>query len=181
MRKPGQQHVLLEMMLAHQVFQVLAQLAFAEDDEAGVGNLLHDQVRRLDQVALALVRHERGDIADDRRMMRQPERFVNVDRRRGVDVIDVDAFVHRDRSVGRHAVADQHLPDGVRRGDEAVDLPVLPARKRIRLEMEVDAPRGDERRRRPPASPTPRRATAPARPSRRRAGRARGSRRAAAA
>ena len=63
----GQQHVLLEMVLVHLLFEVLAQLAFAEDDEARVGHLLHDEMRGVDQVALSLVRHERGDVADDRR------------------------------------------------------------------------------------------------------------------
>ena len=104
-RKPGQQHVLLEMVLVHLLLQVFAQLAFAEDDEAGIGNLLHDEMRGVDQVALALVRHERGDVADDRRLMRQPERLVDVDRRRRDDVVDVDAFVDRDGAFGRYAVA----------------------------------------------------------------------------
>ena len=66
-RKPGQQHVLLEMVLADLPLELLAQLAFAEDDEPRVGHLLHDEMRGLDQVALALVRHQRGDVADDRR------------------------------------------------------------------------------------------------------------------
>ena len=62
-----QQHVLLEVILAHLTLEVLAQLAFAEDDEPRVRHLAHDEVRGLDEMALALVRHERGDVADDRR------------------------------------------------------------------------------------------------------------------
>src|SRR5262249_13341459 len=38
----------------------------------------------------------------------------------------------------------QHLADGLGRGDEAVDLAVFPARKRILLEMKIDASGGDE-------------------------------------
>ncbi len=63
----GQQHVLLEMVVVHLPLELLAQLAFAEDDEARVGHLLDDEVRRLDQIPLALVRHQRRDVADDRR------------------------------------------------------------------------------------------------------------------
>ena len=98
-------------------------------------------------MALALVRHERRDVADDRRVMRQPERFVDVDRRRRDDMLDVDAFVDRDRALGGHAVGDEHLPDGFRGGDEAVHLPLLPPRERVAAEMKIDAARRDERRR----------------------------------
>ena len=110
-------------------------------------------------------------------LMRQPERLVDVDRRRRQHVLDVDAFVHGDRAIGGHAVGDEHLPDRLGRGDEAVDLPVLPSRERVAAQVEVDA----ARRRRAPAraagalttrSPS----TAPARPSRRRARRGRGRR-----
>ena len=79
-RKPGQQHVLLEMVLVDLLLEALAQLAFAEDDEARVGHLLHHEVRGVDQMALPFVRHERRDVADDRRAVRQPERLVHVDR-----------------------------------------------------------------------------------------------------
>ena len=61
----------------------LAQLALAEDHEPHVGHLLDDQARRLDEVALPLVRNQRRNVADDRRAVRQEERFVDVDRRRG--------------------------------------------------------------------------------------------------
>ena len=45
----GQQHVLLEVMFADLPLELLAQLAFAEDDEPRVRDLLHDQVRRFDR------------------------------------------------------------------------------------------------------------------------------------
>ena len=37
--EPGQEHVLLEVMLPDLPFELLAQLAFADDDEARVGHL----------------------------------------------------------------------------------------------------------------------------------------------
>jgi len=151
--KAGQQHVLFEMVLLDEMLELFAQLAFAEDDEARVGNLLHDQMRGLDEMALAFMWNERRDVADHRRLMRQPERFVHVDRQRGHHMIHVDALVDRHRLVTRHAVADEHLPDGFGRGDETVHLPVLPARERVAAEMKVHAPRGDERRRSSACSP----------------------------
>ena len=42
----GQQHVLLEVVLADLLLELLAQLAFAEDDEARVGHLLRRPVAR---------------------------------------------------------------------------------------------------------------------------------------
>ena len=66
--EPGQQHVLFEVVVADLPLELLAQLAFAEDDEPRVGNLADDEVRGLDEMPLALVRHERGDVADDRRV-----------------------------------------------------------------------------------------------------------------
>ena len=44
------------------------------------------------------------------------------------------------------AVGDEHLPDRFGRGDEAVDLTMLPSRKRVALEVKVDAPCRDQRR-----------------------------------
>ena len=38
-----------------------------------------------------------------------------------------------------HAVADQHVGDQTRGGNPDVDLAVLPARKRVALQMEVHA------------------------------------------
>ena len=109
-------------------------------------------MRGVDEMALTLVRHQRRDVADDRRVVRQPEGLMDVDRWRCGHVFDVDAFVDRDRPLGGHAVGDEHLADGFRRGDEAVHLPVLPSRKRIAAEVKVDAARRDERRRAPARS-----------------------------
>ena len=169
--------MLLEVVLMHQALEVLAQLAFAENDEPRVGNLTHHQVRGFDEIALSLVRHQCGDVANERRVMRQPQRFVHVDGGRRGNVRDIDALVHRHRAIGRHAVGDQHAPDRLGRGDEAIDLPVLPSRQRVVLQMKVDPSRGYERRRRSGI----RSSTTPAPPSPRRAGRAHESRRGGAA
>ncbi len=141
----GQQHVLFELVLAHLPLELLAQLAFTQNDEARVRHLPDDEVRGLDQVTVPFVRHQRGDIADDRRAVGQPECLVDVDGRRRQHMVDVDALVHRHRAVGWHAVADEHPPDGFRGGDEAVDLPVLPAGERIALEMKIHAAGRDKR------------------------------------
>ena len=99
-RNPGRKHVFLEVVVAHLTLERFAQLAFAEDDETDVRHLANDQARGLDEVALALVGNQRGDVADDRRMMGQPERLVHVDGRRRAHVIDVDAFVNGHRPFG---------------------------------------------------------------------------------
>jgi len=125
--EPWKQDVLLEPVLLDQPFQRVTQLAFAQDHEPHVRQLLNHDVGGFDQVTLTFVRHERGDVADDGRAVRKKERLVDVDERGGEDVLDVDAFVHRDRALLRHAVGDEHLADRFRCRDETVDLPVLPA------------------------------------------------------
>ena len=70
-------------------------------------------VRGVDQVPLPLVRHERGDVPDDRRVMRQEERLVHVDGRRGENMLEVDPFVNGDHAVRRYAVMKEHLADGL--------------------------------------------------------------------
>ena len=47
---------------------------------------------------------------------------------------------------GGDAILHEDVLDRARRGDEAVDLPVLPLRERVRLQMKVDAPRGHDLR-----------------------------------
>ena len=122
-----QQDVFLEMVFAHQTFEVFAQFAFAEDHEPDIGQLLHDEMRGFDQMPLALVRHQRADIPDHRRVMRKKESFVNVDGRRGQHMLDVDALVDRHDIRLGNTVGDQHRADRVRRGNEAVDLPMFPS------------------------------------------------------
>jgi hypothetical protein len=141
----GEEHVLLEVLLLDLALERGAQLPFAGDDESRVGHLLDDDRGGIDQMALPLVRDERGDVADDRRVVRQPELGVQVDRRRGGDVREIDAFVDGDGVRRRHAVGDDHVANRVGRADEAVHLPVLPARKGVPLHVEVDAARRDQR------------------------------------
>ena len=100
-----------------------AQLPFAGDHEPRVRHLAHDERRRLDQVPLALVRHQRGDVADDRRAVRQPELLVQLrgrrPRRRARDRCLRWTVTARAR---RTPSATQHLADRLRRADEAVHL-----------------------------------------------------------
>jgi len=143
----GKEHVTLKMPIADQPLERGAQLAFAEDDEPDVRHPLDEKVRRVDEIPVSLVRHQRGDVADDGAAVRQRERGVQVDRRGGSDGVHVDAFVNGHDPLRRHAVADQHLANGIGCRDEAIDLAVLPAREGIALEVKIDAPRRDERRR----------------------------------
>ena len=145
------------MVLAHLMLERVAQLPLAEDDEPRVRNLAHDEVGGFDQIPLPLVADERRHVADDGSAVGEEERFVDVDGRCRDDAIDVDAFVHGDRSILRHAVGHQHLSNRFRGGDVTVHLPVLPLRERIATQVKVDAARGDQRRRRPVGAPECRR------------------------
>jgi hypothetical protein len=86
-------------------------------------------MRGLDQVALAFVGDERRDVADYRRLVREPERLVHVHSRHRCHVIDVDALVHRGDAIRGDAVRQEHLPNRLGGGDETVDLPMLPSRQ----------------------------------------------------
>ena len=83
-------------------------------------------------------------LPDEGRLVWQPEGLVDDSRAVPPDVLDVDAFVDRHRAALRHTVGKQHLPDGLRRGDEAVHLPMFPARERIAAQVEVDAACGNK-------------------------------------
>src|SRR5690242_15667989 len=93
---------------------------------------------------LALVRHERSDVADNRRMMRKPELPVEIRGLRAFNPIDIDAFVNSDGSRSRNAVPDQHLSNRVRRADETINLTILPPRQRVATEMKINPPGGDQ-------------------------------------
>ena len=92
-----EQHVLFEMVVLDLALERGSQFAFTRDDEPRVRYLRQHQPRGLDQMALSLVRHERGHVADDRRLVRQPEILVEVRRRGGLDASEIDAFVDGDR------------------------------------------------------------------------------------
>jgi hypothetical protein len=61
------------------------------------------------------------------------------------DAVHVDAIVHDGDARARDAVGREDVGNRLGRRDEAGNLPVLPARERVFLQVEVDAPRGDER------------------------------------
>ena len=69
------------------------------------GNWRSDERGGLHQVPLALVGHERTDVADDGRAVRQPELRVQVCPGCRVDVTEVDALVDRHEAFGLEAVA----------------------------------------------------------------------------
>ena len=119
--------MLFEMVFLDLSLQGLTELAFTRDHEARVGHARDDDRRRLDQVALPLVRHKRGDVADDGRVMGEPQLRMEVRGRRGLHVPEVDPLVDGDGAGRRHTVGDHHLADRLGCADEAVDLPVLPA------------------------------------------------------
>ena len=121
-------------------------LAFAENHEPRVGYVAHDERCGVDEVLVSLLLRQRRDGADDGRVRRQPELRVDVRRRLRLHAMEIDAFVNGDDAVGVDAVADEHLVDGIRRGDEAIDLVILPARERVPLQVERDAARRDEAR-----------------------------------
>ena len=56
-----------------------------------------------------------------------------------IDRRDIDAIVHDFDAIGRDPVTLEDRLNQCRRGDEHVDVAVLPARERVLLEMEVDA------------------------------------------
>jgi hypothetical protein len=97
------------------------------------------------QAALALVRHERRDVADHRRPRREPQFLVHISRWLRVDAIHLDALVHGERARVVDAVLDDHGTDRVRRADGGVHLLVLPPGERVALEVEVHPPGDDER------------------------------------
>ena len=100
----GEHHVPLEAEVPDLPLERVVQLALADDDESHVGQLANDARRGGDQVALPLVRRQRGDVADDWRAVRQPERRMRVHARLFVDEVDVDAVMDDVDPVARDAV-----------------------------------------------------------------------------
>ena len=112
--EPGQDDVPLEAQPGDLRGQRAVKLSRADDHEARVRNLPHHARRGVEQVPLALVRHQRRDVADDRRALRQPEFPVHVERRQPGDAVDVDPLVDDDGSSCRHPVVDQHCGESRR-------------------------------------------------------------------
>jgi hypothetical protein len=76
----------------------------------------------------------------------QPVFSVEINLRPIGDLVHVDAVVHHLDPSGRDAVLHQDAFDRARCRDERVHLAILPLRKGVRLEMEVDAARRDHLR-----------------------------------
>ena len=113
-RKPAKHDVLGEVQMLDLVLERRAKLALAEHEEARLRHVAHHDRGRVDQVLLSLVRHQRGDVADDQRVRREPVLLADVQRLDGGHAIDVDALVDRRGPLGGHAVLDEHRPDRVR-------------------------------------------------------------------
>ena len=80
------------------------------------------------------------------RVRRQPELRMDVGGRFDLHAMEIDSLVNGDDAIGVDAVADEHLADGIRRGDEAIDLVILPAREGVPFQVECDTPGRDEHR-----------------------------------
>jgi hypothetical protein len=134
------------MLVPDMLLERVAQFAVADDDETRVGDLPDRDRCGVDEVVLAFVRDQRGDVADDRRLHRQVERGAHVRRLKPFDAIDVHAFVDDGDLRAWHAVADETIADHAAVGDEPVHLRVSPSRERRVLQTELGPPRRDMHR-----------------------------------
>ena len=144
--KAGQQHALGQRQLLDLPLQLRPQLALAEDHQVRVRHFAEHQRHRVDQIPLSLVADQRADVDDHRHAVRQPVLRVQIERRPILNLLDVDPVVHDLNAPGGDAILHEDVLDRARRGDEAVDLAVFPLREGVRLEMKVDAPRGNDLR-----------------------------------
>ena len=78
----GAEVMLLEMPIFDQPFERRPQFALSSNDESRVRYFSDDERRRFDEVPLSFVGNERGDVADDRGLMREKQLFVQVRSRR---------------------------------------------------------------------------------------------------
>jgi hypothetical protein len=108
-------------------FERRAQLPLAHDHESSVGHLAHHERRSVYQISVAFLLGQRSDRAHDGRARRQPELSVNVCGGLDLHAMQIDPFVHGDDAIAIDAIADEHGANRVGRGDEAVDLVILPA------------------------------------------------------
>ena len=99
--KPCENHVFLEVELAViWIAKRIRQLALANDEEAGIGDLANDELGGVDKIPLTFVWIEGGDVANNRRPMWQPERLVHVDGRRRLDTLEVDSIADHIEAFG---------------------------------------------------------------------------------
>ena len=142
----GERDVMRQAEVLDLMLECLTQFAVADNDEAGVRDLVNDQRRRGHQMALTLVRRQCRDIADKRRAVGEPERAMGVNGRLPIDGRQVHAVVHDLDAIDWDAVLLENRRDEARGGDEHVHVAVLPSRERVPLQVKVDAPRGDHER-----------------------------------
>ncbi len=138
--------MLFEMQLFDLPLQWLAQLALAKNHQMRIGDFAQNMRHRVDEMLLPFVRHQRGDVDEDRRPMRKPILGVNIDGGQPLDLRDIDAVVDHMNPRGWNTVTLEDVVNGTRRGDEQIHLPVLPSRKGMRLQVKVDAAGSDKRR-----------------------------------
>src|SRR5204863_287569 len=79
-----EQHVLLQTVILDLPLERGPQLSFTRDHEPRVRHMRQNKARGLDEVPLPFVGYERGDVADDWRVVREPEILMKRRRRRGV-------------------------------------------------------------------------------------------------
>ena len=125
--EPGEKHVAFEMLVANVLFECRSQLTIADDDESRVWDLTHRNRGGVDQMMLTLVRHERRDVPDDRRLGWQVERGPHVRWLQSDNPFDVNAFVDDGDLAAWDAVGDEPVADHAAVGDEPVHLRVGPS------------------------------------------------------
>src|SRR5262249_25122383 len=111
--KSRKQDVLFEVVFPNLTLERLAQLAFAKNHEADVRHLLYHQSCGFDDVPLSLAGNERGQIAHPRRVARELEFLMHVNRNGGQHMLEIDALMDRDDAVWVDAVRQQNPMDRI--------------------------------------------------------------------
>ncbi len=150
-----QKDVLVEVQVLDLSLERVGELTAAHDDEARIGYGLDHAGGGVDQVPLALVGHQRRDVANDGGFVRKPELLVCAERGGSVDVFEVDALVDDRGPILWYSVSDQHRLNTAGRTNEELDLTILPPRQGVGANVKVDAARRYESRRREPTRHRP--------------------------
>ena len=107
-------------VVAHLFLELLAQLAFAEDHEPRIGDLAHDQVRRLDEVPLPLCGPGAATLPTTGAWCGSQNASWTFTGGAAATCSTSMPSCTVTVALGRNAVGDEHLPDGLGGGDEAV-------------------------------------------------------------
>ena len=135
-----------EMLAFDLLFECRTQFAFAKNHEPSIRDSAEDDRGSINEMVLALLRDERADVTDDRRMSRKKKCGMYVGRWKVHDALDVNALMDDGGFLPRDAVRNEPIPNGLANCDETGDASVLPFRKRVVRDPELDASRRDERR-----------------------------------